>query len=119
VRPAVERILEELLRRHRATGHVHLNDLGEVIGVMAISQDEVEALVDRLEAEGLRVGEALDGPDVLLMQGVLASARRLRAALGRAPSVEEIAVDAGQPTHVVRRALEHAAAAAQPRRIPG
>ncbi|MFT3775765.1 MAG: hypothetical protein QM820_61240 [Minicystis sp.] len=118
MRAAVERILEELLSRHRGSGHVHLNDLAEVIGPSPITPDEVEELITRLENEGLRVGEELDGRDVLVMREVLASARRLSASLARRPTVEEIAADSGQPAHAVRRALEHAAGAAKPRRLP-
>jgi hypothetical protein len=106
VRVAVQRILEELLARHPAGGHVHLNDLAEVIGTTAVTPEEVEALVDELEAAGLRVGEQLDGADVRVMREVLASARRLHTHLSRRPKVEEIAEDSGHPTHVVRRALE-------------
>ena len=118
VRPAVERMLEQLLARHRDTGHVHLNDLAEVIGVAAITPDEVDELITRLESEGLRVGEELDGRDVLVMREILASARRLASQLARRPTVAEIAADTGQPVHAVRRALEHAVAAAKPRRLP-
>jgi hypothetical protein len=115
VRSLVERILGELLARHGEAGHVHLNDLAEAIGTEAVTPDEIEAVVDRLEAAGLRVGEPLDGLDVLVIREVLASARRLRASLGRPPTVDEIAADAGHPAHAVRRALEHAAAAKPPR----
>lgn len=118
VRPAVEQILAALLARHRADGHVHLNDLAEVIGTTAVSQDEIEAIIDRLEAEGLRVGEPLDSGDVRVMRAVLGSARRLRERLGRKPTVDEIAADAGHPPHAVRRALEHGAAAARQGRLP-
>jgi hypothetical protein len=118
VRAPLERILAELLARHGDGGHVHLNDLAEVIGTEPISPDEIEALVERLEASGLRVGEPLDSLDVLVIRETLASARRLRAALGRAPTVDEIAADAGHPAHAVRRALEHAAAAKPPRPAP-
>jgi Sigma-70 region 3 len=108
VRPVIAEILAELLARHRGTGRVHLDDLSEVIGVRAVTQDEIEHLVSRLEAEGLRVGEALDDRDIGDLRAVLASARRLGATLGRRPSVDEIAGDVGLPDHAVRRALDHA-----------
>ena len=119
VRPHVERVLSELLARHGEVGHVHLNDLAEVLGDQPVTPEEVEALIDALEAAGLRVGEPLDGLDVMVIRQVVASARRLQASLSRRPTVEDIARDSGHPTHTVRRALEHAAAAAQPRRAPG
>jgi hypothetical protein len=113
MRAAIEAIVEELLRRHRASGRVHLNDLGEVIGVQAITQAEIEHIVDRLEAEGLRVGEALDDDDVSVLRAVLDAVRRLGASLGRRPTVGEIAREAGCAEHEVRRALEHGAGAAR------
>jgi Sigma-70 region 3 len=109
VRPVVESILGELLARHRAAGHVHLNDIAEVIGARSVTYDEVEHLIVSLEAEGLRVGEPLDGQDITVMKQVLAAARALRAELERAPTVEEIAARSGHANHVVRRALEYGA----------
>ncbi len=108
MRPVIQEILGELLARHRGRGRVHLDDLAEVIGVRAVTPEEIEHLIDRLEAEGLRVGEALDERDVGDLRAVLSSARRLQAALGRRPSVDEIARDTALPDHAVRRALEHA-----------
>ncbi len=108
VRPLIEEILLTLLARHRASGRVHLNDLAEVIGARAVTPEEIEHLIDRLEAEGLRVGEALDDQDVGALRTVLESARRLRASLRRQPTVDELAADTARPAHEVRRALEHA-----------
>jgi hypothetical protein len=123
VRPVVEGILQELLARHRGTGRAHLEDLAEVIGVRAVTPEEIEYLVDRLEAEGLRVGEALDEQDLGDVRAVLASARRLRVRhreTGRRPTVDEIAADTGLPAHAVRRALEHVGRAGRvPSRPPG
>jgi hypothetical protein len=111
VRDVLERVLDDLLARYREAGHVHLDDLAAAIGVNAVSQDEVDELVSRLEAEGLRVGEDLDERDMPWISDVLASARRLAAALGRRPTVDEIAADCGKPARAVRRALEHVATA--------
>lgn len=102
----MQAILDELLARHRAEGRVHLDDMAEVIGTRAVSHDEVDALIAALEAEGLRVGEAPNEEDLARMRAVIEGARTLRKALGRAPTVAEIAAASGQPAHVVRRALE-------------
>jgi hypothetical protein len=115
VRPAVSRILDALLARHAGERSIHLNDLAEVIGAQAISQDEIELLVDALERAGFRVGEDPDEQDLAVMREVLASARGLREALGRPPTVEEIAAASARAPHVVRRALEHAASAKRAR----
>ncbi len=111
MRPVVVAIVTELLVRHRAAGRVHLNDIDEVIGAEPISYDEVDQLIARLEAEGIAVGEPPDEAAITVMREVLASARRLRNALDRAPTVAEIAVDSSHAEHLVRRALESAKSA--------
>jgi hypothetical protein len=114
VRPFVQGILEQLLARHRDSGHVHLNDLAEVIGAQAITYDEVELLITCLEQAGLRVGEPLDARDIHVMHEVLASARKLRETLSRPPTVNEIATASGYAPHVVWRALEYGKSASRP-----
>lgn len=111
MRDAVQAILQELLARCPEGGHVHLNDLAEVIGTRLVTPDEIDALIGVLEALGRRVGEPLDGRDVGVLREVLGSAQRLRARLGRRPTVAEIAADSGHADHEVRRVLEHGAAA--------
>ncbi len=111
MRPVVEAIFTALLERHRASGRVHLNDIDEVIGAVPVSYDEVDALIAALEADGLTVGEPPDDAAIAVMREVLASARRLRSILGRAPTVPELAGDSGHAEHLVRRALESATSA--------
>jgi hypothetical protein len=119
MRPLVEAIVTELLVRHRASGRVHLNDIDEVIGAQPVSYDEVDALIARLEAEGLVVGEPPDEAAISVMREVLASARALRGRLARAPTVSEIAHDSGHAEHLVRRALESAKSAGPRPALPG
>lgn len=106
--PLITNIFDQLVTRHRDTKRIDLDDIDEVIGTRAVSYDEVEMLVDRLEAEGFSVGEGIGSSDVEVMQQVLAQARTLRASLGRNPTVDEIATASGKPVYVVRRALERA-----------
>lgn len=108
MRPFIDDILQELLTRHQPTGRVDLNDIAEVVGLRPISYEEVEHIIDRLEAAGLRVGEPLDTGDVDVLRAVLASARQLASELGRRPTVGEIALASGLAPHTVRRALEQA-----------
>jgi hypothetical protein len=119
MRPLVEAIVIELLARHRASGRVHLNDIEEVLGALPVTYDEVDEIVARLEAEGLAVGEPPDAEAIAVMSEVLASARRLRSALGRAPTVDEIAGDSGHAAHLVRRALESGRSAGPRPALPG
>ncbi len=108
MRPLIDGIVDALVERHRASGRVDLNDLAEVIGSRAVDYEEVDHLVGRLEALGLRVGDPPTSRDVAGMRAILQAAHRLRGALGRNPTVAEIAVESGSPEHAVRRALEAA-----------
>jgi len=119
MRPLVKAIVTELLARHRASGRVHLNDIEEVLGALPVTYDEIDQVVAHLEAEGLAVGEPPDATAIAVMGEVLASARRLRSALGRAPTVDEIAGDSGHAAHLVRRALESGRSAAPRPALPG
>lgn len=107
MRPVIDDMVRELVARHRVTGRVDLNDITEVIDGRAVTYEEVEHIVERLEAEGLRVAEPLDGNDVGVIRTVIESARRLNAELRRRPTVLEIALACGHAPHTVRRALEH------------
>ncbi len=108
MRPLISNIVSELVTRHRDSGRIDLDDISEVIATRAVSYDEVEYIVDVLEAQGFEVGEGIDASDVDVMRSVLDSARALRGSLGRSPTVEEIATASGRPSFVVRRALERA-----------
>ncbi|EYF08612.1 sigma-70 domain-containing protein [Chondromyces apiculatus] len=115
----VASVVAELLARHRASGRVELDDIEEVVGDRPVSYEEVDAIIGRLENEGLRVGEPLTEVDVATLQAVVEVARRLRGLLGRPPTVTEIARESQRPSHTVRRALEHVQRAGQPPKLPG
>lgn len=106
MRPLILSLVELLLGRHRASGRVELDDIAEAIGERAVSYDEVEFIVERLEAEGLLVGEPMGDAELAMTAGVLDKARELRKTLGRTPTVTEVASALGFSTHAVRRALQ-------------
>ena len=108
VRPLISELFDQLVVRHRESRRIDLDDIAEVIGTRAVSYDEVDHLVERLESEGFSVGEGIDESDVETMRRVLEEARQLRVALGRTPTVDEIAAAVGKPVYAVRRALERA-----------
>lgn len=109
VRPFMTNLFEQLVARHADSKRIDLDDIAEVIGTRVVSYDEVEWLVDHLEAEGFSVGEGIEALDVNVMKDVLAHVRALREALERRPTIDEIAQASGRPVYVVRRALERAA----------
>ncbi len=106
--PLLANIFEQLRTRHRDSKRIDLDDIAEVIGTRAVSYDEVEMLVNRLESEGFSVGEGIGSSDIEVMQQVIAQARALRVSLGRNPTVDEIATASVKPVYLVRRALERA-----------
>jgi hypothetical protein len=108
MRPFVSGVIDALVERHGRTKRVDLNDIAEVIGTEAVSYDEVEAIITELERRGCRVGGEPSAREMALLGEVLAAARSLNATLGRRPTIDEIATEAGQPSFVVRRALENA-----------
>ncbi|UQA63424.1 sigma-70 domain-containing protein [Polyangium aurulentum] len=106
MRPLIKSIVEELIDRHASAGRVDLNDIAEAIDARAVSYDEVEYIVTRLEAEGLEVGEPIDAAEVRVMRTVIGAARNLRSSLKRSPTIAEIAAVSGHTQQAVRRALE-------------
>jgi hypothetical protein len=108
VSPFITSVIDRLVERHGHTQRVDLNDIAEVIGMQAVSYDDVDLIIATLEARGCDVGGPPTAREMLLLSTVLDAARPLQSELGRHPSVEEIAARSGQPAFVVRRALENA-----------
>ncbi len=102
--------LEEILRTLLAAGAdgMSLDELAEALGTTAVSHDEVDAMIQRLEEGGIDVQgpQAADLPAELGQ--VLTAARALDREIGRRPSAAEIAERSGLPLPVVRRALLYA-----------
>lgn len=113
MRPLVETILSELLARHRSAGRVDLDDIAELIDARPVTYEEVEHIVDRLEAEGLCIGEPLDGQAIGIMRGVIVAGHRLTAQLRRRPTIDELAAHSGYSPSAVRRALLQVRGASQ------
>jgi Sigma-70 region 3 len=106
LRPPLRAILEELLASSVDARFVSLDALGEAIGTVALSTDEIDAIVTALEAEGRTVGEPEAALGTARLAAVLETARVLARELGRAPTRAEIAARAGMTDAAVRHALE-------------
>src|SRR5882672_11496404 len=100
----VDEVVAALIARRAQTERLDLNDVAEVIGDRAISYDQVDEILLRLERAGHAVGEPAGAADVAQLRRVLDAARALGARLGRKPTVEEIAADTQLAPFVVRRA---------------
>ncbi len=104
-------MIDELVALHKvgeAVFPVDLDDIAQVIGLRAVSYEEVELIVDALEAEGLTVGEELRLADVDALRRLIGAARGLRDSLGRPPTSAELAAKTGLPAGTVAVMLRRA-----------
>ncbi len=105
MRDEVARVLASLFVMSEKTKTISLDEIGEVLGVIAITTDEIDALLAALEARGRRVTAPSGGGGESRLKVVLATARELRAQLSRPPKPAEIAERASLTEQEVRHAL--------------
>jgi hypothetical protein len=105
VRPIISIILQRLLAPGCRT--ISLDEIGDAIGAEAISQTEIEALLDALEQAGNQVG----GPSPSIkehLRAVLREARAIRERSQTPPHARDIALATGLSVSDVRAALLYA-----------
>jgi len=102
--PALEAILSELLLSSEHTKTVGLDDIGAAVGTAPVSADQIDALIEALEAAGRTVGGAEGLSGVAALQEVVAAARKLAAA-GVRPRVADLATATGLSESEVRKGL--------------
>ena len=101
----MKRDLVEVLEALAGRSEISLDDLADAIGARAVSFDDIDALMRVLEEKGARITSPQGGDGEDRLRIVLPAARALRAELGRAPTIDEIAARAGMPRDRVRVAL--------------
>lgn len=106
MRAELQAIVDTLLASSAASGEVHLDAVGEAIGARAITTPEIEAIFDALDGAGRKLVGPTGGAGEDRLKAVVAAARTLASALGRKPTVAEIAAEAGLSEEAVRHALE-------------
>jgi len=89
------------MRTERA---ISLDALGDAIGAMQITQDEIDALMRGLEDAGREITAEQGGLGEETLKQVLDAARAMRAS-GRTPSPLDLARATGLPIGRVRNAL--------------
>ena len=105
LRAELRRVVEVLLKGSASSGEVTLDAIGDAIGVRAVSTEEVDAMLQALEAAGRVIGGAPDLKGEDSLRAVVASIRGLSEKLGRRPNHAEIASDSGLSPAQVRHAL--------------
>ncbi len=105
LRPELRGVAEGLLARAAKGEGISLDAIGLALGVLAVSQDEIESIFLAIEGAGRKVEGPSGGGGEAVLQTVLAIARALRLETGRAPTPPEIAARAGLDVERVRHAL--------------
>lgn len=104
-RPATNlaEIIARLLARDGQV--IELDTIGDEIGELAVSVDDIDRIITALEADGRLVGTPQPVAASADLGRVLQAARSLRASLGRTPTAPEIAAHAELELSSVRSAL--------------
>ncbi len=110
MRAELLRVLEELLAESEkeGAGDITLDRFAGAVGVLAVTPEEIDALLAAVEARGVRVVAPEScgvGDGAQRLKLVIAAARRLGVELGRKPRPAEIAAAAGLTEEEVRLAL--------------
>ena len=105
MRAEVARVMASLLVTSEKSKTISLDEIGEALGVMAITAEEIDVLVVTLESRGRRILGPSGGGGESRLKVVIATARDLRAELSRPPKPAEIAARASMTEQEVRHAL--------------
>ena len=105
--PTAQAILDVLLRETTGAEPVSLDRVAEAIGAAPVTMQDIEAILDALEAGDRRVEAERKDPPAALAQ-VLKAVRSFSAISGRRPTLPEIAQHSGLSVGEVRFALLYA-----------
>src|SRR5690349_16322998 len=105
LRAELEQVRDRLLKASAASGAIALDAVGEALGGMAASTDEIDALLQALESAGRTITTpAGPGAEQHLKQ-VVSAARSLKTKLARRPTLAEVAAEADLGSEQVLVAL--------------
>ncbi len=105
LRPELQAIVDALVDESEATQTVTLDAIGEAIGARAIGQDEIDMMLDAIEAHGRQIIAPAGGGGPARLKIVLDTVRSFAKTYGRKPNVDEIAKASGLERDEVTTAL--------------
>jgi len=104
LRTEIQIVLDDLLRGSETSTEVSLDQIGEALGTMNVSFDEIEAIVSALEAAGRAVVGDVGADPKADLRIVIEASHTLRAR-GETPTVPTLAQNTGLSEQRVRTAL--------------
>jgi hypothetical protein len=108
LRPELQKVVEALLAAAPlGTGEarVTLDQLGDALGAMTVSQDDIDDVMRAVERAGRRIVGPEGANNEAMLGVVLGVARALRTETGKVPTATQIAARAGVDEARVRHAL--------------
>lgn len=87
-------VLNKLLAASAESGTVTLDAVGEALGALAVSTDDIDALLTALEARGVEIVAPSGGGAEAHLKRVVAAARALKLQLSRRPTLSEVSAQA-------------------------
>ena len=105
MRLEIEAVLLALLEASEVSREVSLDGIGDALGTRAVTAEEIDELLSKLEKQGRRVTGPSGGGGESRLKAVIAAARALQEELGRKATPAEIAARAGLTEEQVRHAL--------------
>jgi hypothetical protein len=105
LRPELQHVVDGLIELSAARREVTLDEIGDALGILPASHDEIDTMLAVLEAAGRKVVGPEGGGGEATLRRVLDEARAIRLATGRSPGAPELAARLGLPLERVRHAL--------------
>ena len=103
LRPELQRVVRALLDANADA--ITLDAIGDALGTLAVSTDEVEAILGELETAKRHIVGPEGGRGAETLKRVIPAARALASSLGRKPTIDEIASHLALPADSVRHAI--------------
>lgn len=105
LRAELVQVQDRLLKASAASGAITLDAVGEALGSMAVSTDEIDALLQALEGAGRTITTPAGPGAERHLKQVVAAARSVKTRLERRPTLAEVAAEAGLSSEQVLVAL--------------
>lgn len=105
LRPELVAVVDGLLADRAKKTPIELDAIGEAIGTLAVSADEIDLMLRAIELRGFTIATREGGNGEAILKTVVTTARTLRSELGRPPKPAEIAERSGLSIVHVQHAL--------------